>query len=52
MHIKLSLVHFNSFGVIRFQSLKLSKSYHNNQVTSIELLLKVPISFSLYYELM
>ena len=34
--IALFLVHFNSLEVIRSQSLKVSKSYQNNQVTSIK----------------
>ena len=51
LHITLFLVHFNSFEVIRSQSLKVSKSYQNNQVTSIKKLLRVPNSFSLYYEI-
>ena len=34
--ITLVLVHFNSFGVIRSQSLKVSKTNQNNQVTSIK----------------
>ena len=37
--------------VIRYQSLKVSKSYQNNQVTSIKKVLGVPSSFSLYYEI-
>ena len=49
-HITLFLVHFNRYEVIRSQSLKVSKSYQNNQVTSIKKLLGVPNSFSLYYE--
>ena len=49
--ITLSLVHFNSFEVNRSQSLKVSKSYRNNQVTSIRKLLGVSNSFSLYYEI-
>ena len=36
LHIVLFLVHFNSWEVIRSQSLKVSKSYQNNQVTSIK----------------
>ena len=51
LHIALFLVHFNSFEVIRSQSLKVSKSYQNNQVTSIAQLLEVPNSFSLYYKI-
>ena len=35
MHITLFLVHFNSFEVIRSQSLQVWKNYQNNQVTSI-----------------
>ena len=34
--IALFLIHFNSLEVIRSQSLKVSKSYQNNQVTSIK----------------
>ena len=49
-HIALFLVHFISCEVIRFRSLKVSKSYQNNQVTSIKKLLGVPNSFSLYHE--
>ena len=41
------LVYFNSFEVSRSHSLKVSKSYDNNQVTSIKKLLGVPHSFSL-----
>ena len=36
LHITFFLVHFNSFEVIRSQSLKVSKTYQNNQVTSIK----------------
>ena len=36
LHITLFLVHFNSFEVIRSQSLKVSKNYQNKQVTSIK----------------
>ena len=43
----LFLVYFNNHEVIRSQSLKVSKSYQNNQVTSIKKLLGVPDSFSL-----
>ena len=50
-HITLFFVHFNSFEVIRSRSLKVSKSYQNNQVTSIKKVLGVPNSFSLYYEI-
>ena len=51
LHIKVFLVHFKSFEVIRSQSLKVSKSYQNNEVTSIKKLLGVFNSFSLYYEI-
>ena len=53
LHITLWLVHFNSFEVIHNQSLKVSKSYQNNevQVTLIKKLLGVPNSFSLYDEI-
>ena len=51
LDITLFLVQFYSFKVIRSQSLKVSKSYQNNQVTSIKKLLGVPDSFSLYYEI-
>ena len=51
LHNPLFLVHFNSYEVIHSQSLKGSKSYQNNQVTSIKKLLGVPNSFSLYYEI-
>ena len=36
--IALFLVHFNSLEVIRSQSLEVSKSFQNNQVTSIKTL--------------
>ena len=36
LHNTLFLIYFNSFEVIRSQSLKVSKSYKNNQVTSIK----------------
>ena len=51
LHNPLFLVHFNSYEVIHSQSLKGSKSYQNNQVTSIKKLLGVPNSFLLYYEI-
>ena len=51
LHITHFLVHFNGYKVIRSQSLKVSKSYQNNEVTSIKKLLGVPNSFSLYYEI-
>ena len=51
LHFTLFLAHFNSFEVIRSQSSKVSKSYQNNQITSIEKLLGVLNSFSLYYEI-
>ena len=51
LHITLFLVHFNSFEVIHSQNLKVLKSYHHNEVTSIKKLLGVPNSFSLYYEI-
>ena len=51
LHNTLFLVHFRSFEVIRSQSLKASKCYQNNQVTSIKKLLGVPNSFSLCYEM-
>ena len=41
LHIALFLVHFNSLEVIRSQSLKVSKSYQNYQVTSIKKLWEV-----------
>ena len=47
LHITLFLVHFNRFEVIRSQSLKVSKSFQNNEVTSMKKLLGVSISFSL-----
>ena len=47
LYITLLLVHFNSFEVTRSQSLKVSKSYQNNQITSIKKLLEVSNSFSL-----
>ena len=43
----LFLVYFNNHEIIRSQSLKVSKSYQNNQVTSIKKLLGVPDSFLL-----
>ena len=50
-HIALFLVRFNSFEVIiRSQSLKVSKSYQNNQVLSIKKPLGVSNSLSLYFE--
>ena len=42
---------FSSFEVNRSQNLKVSKSYQNNEVTSIKKLLGIPNSFSLYYEI-
>ena len=45
LHITLFLVHFNSYEVIRSQSLKVSKSYQNNQVTAIKKLSGVSNSF-------
>ena len=51
LHVTLFLVHFNSYEVIRSQSSKVSKSYQNNQVTSIKKLLGVPNSFSLFSEI-
>ena len=35
LHITLVLVHFNSMKITRSQSLKVSKTYQNNQVTSL-----------------
>ena len=52
LHITLFLVHFNSFEIICSQSVKVSKSYQNNQVASIKKLLGVPNSFSLCYEIL
>ena len=49
--ITLFSVHFNSFEVIRSQSLKDSKSYQNNQVTPVSKLLGVLDSFLLFYEI-
>ena len=40
LHIALCLVHFNSLEVIRSRSLKDSKSYQTNQVTSIKKVLE------------
>ena len=51
LRITLFLVHFNCFEVICSQSVKVSKSYQNNEVTSTKKLLEVPNSFSLYYEI-
>ena len=36
LHNTLFLIYFNSFEVISSHSLKVSKSYKNNQVTSIK----------------
>ena len=51
LQIALFLVHFNNFKVICSQSLKVSKSYQNYEVTSIKKLLVVPNSFLLYCEI-
>ena len=51
LHITLFLVQFNSLEVIRFQSLKVSKSLQNNEAMSIKKLLRVSNSFSLYNEI-
>ena len=51
LHITLILVLFNILEFIRSQSLKVLKSYQNNQVTSIKKLWQVPNSFSLYYKI-
>ena len=51
LHITLFLVHFNSYEIIHSQSLKVSKSDQNNEVTSIQNLLEVINSFPLYYEI-
>ena len=51
LHITLFLVHFNSFEVIHSQSLKVTKRYQNNPVTSTKKLFGVFNSFSLYYEI-
>ena len=51
LHIALFLVYFNSLEVIRSQSLKVSKSCQNNQITSIKKLLGVSNSFLPYYEI-
>ena len=51
LHITLFLVHFNSYWVIRSQSLKVPKSYQNNEVMSTKKLLGVHDSFSRYYEI-
>ena len=51
LHITLFFVDFNSYEVIRSQSLKVSKSYQNNKVTSIKKLLGVLNSFSLHCEI-
>ena len=45
LHNTLFLVHFNSFEIIRSKSLKVSKSYQNNEATSIKKLLGVPNNF-------
>ena len=47
----LFLVNFNSFEVIRSQSLKVSKSYQNYEVTSIKKLVVLPNNFLLHYEI-
>ena len=51
LQIVIFLVNFNSFEVIRSQSLKVSKKYQNCEVTSIKKLLVVPNNFSLCYEI-
>ena len=51
LHITLFLVHFNSVEVNRSQSLKVSKSYQNYEVTSIKKLLGVSNTFSLCCEM-
>ena len=51
LHITLFLIHFNRLEVIRTQSLKVSKTYQNNEVTSIKKLLEVSTRFSLDYEI-
>ena len=51
LHITLFLVHFNRFEVICAQSLKVSKTYQNNEVTPIKKLFEVSTRFSLYYEI-
>ena len=51
LNLTLFFVHFNSFEVICSQSLKVSKSYQNNKVTSIKKRLRVPNSFSHYCEI-
>ena len=51
LQITLFLVRLNSFYVIRSQSLQFSKSYQNNQASSIEKLLGVPNGFLLYSEI-
>ena len=51
VQITLFSVHFNSFEVIRAQSLKVSKTYQNNQAKSKKKLLRVPNSFLLYYNI-
>ena len=45
LHITLFLAHFNSVKVIRPKSLKVSKSYQNNQITSIKNVVGVSNSF-------
>ena len=51
LQIVLFLVVFNSFEIIRSQSLNSFKKLSNYEVTSIKKLLLVPNSFSLYYEI-
>ena len=41
LQIKPFVVHFKSVVVIRSQSLKISKTYQNNQVTSIKKLINI-----------
>ena len=51
LHNTVILVHFNSYAVIRSRSLKVSKNYQNNEVSSIKKLLGVLNSFSRCYEI-
>ena len=51
LQITLFLVHFSNYEVICSQSLKVSKSYQSNVITSIKKQLRGPNSFSLYYEI-
>ena len=51
LHNTLFLVYLNSLEVFRSQNFEVSKSYQNNEVTSITKLLGAADSFSLYHEI-